>query len=55
MLSSVAREAGIYLIGGSIPERQDGEEKLWNTATVWDPQGQLSHSLPHAATKELLS
>lgn len=40
MLSSVAKEAGIWLIGGSIPERQDGQEKLWNTATVWDPQGE---------------
>ena len=40
MLSSVAKETGTWLIGGSIPERQDGEDKLWNTATVWDPNGE---------------
>nr|AOR51841.1 carbon-nitrogen hydrolase [Phaffia rhodozyma] len=41
MLSEAAREQGVYIIGGSIPECQDGEEKLWNTCTVWDPQGNL--------------
>lgn len=40
MLSSVAKEASVWILGGSIPEREDGEERLWNTATVWDPQGE---------------
>lgn len=29
----------MYLIAGSIPERRDS--KLFNTATVWSPQGSL--------------
>ncbi|KAL7411475.1 carbon-nitrogen hydrolase [Mrakia frigida] len=41
MLSSVAKEAGVRILGGSIPEREDGETKIWNTATVWDDQGNL--------------
>ncbi|ORY96443.1 carbon-nitrogen hydrolase [Syncephalastrum racemosum] len=39
MLSSVAKETGIYLFGGSIPERSGG--KLYNTLTVYDPQGTM--------------
>ena len=33
----------MYLIGGSFPERQivDGQEKLYNTSTVWSPEGNL--------------
>jgi len=38
-LSDCARQAKIYLVGGSIPER-DGE-KLYNTSTVFDPNGEL--------------
>ncbi|OBZ75294.1 Mitochondrial protein import protein mas5 [Grifola frondosa] len=41
MLSSVAKEAGVWLIGGSIPERDSTDGKLYNTATVYSPQGQL--------------
>lgn len=44
-LSSVARELGIYVIGGSIPERDgsadDATAKLYNTCTVWSPAGEL--------------
>lgn len=41
-LSSVAKELGIYLIGGSIPERDATDSKvLYNTATVWSPNGEL--------------
>jgi predicted amidohydrolase len=40
MLSETARETGVWLIGGSIPECRAGEDKVWNTATVWDPQGE---------------
>ncbi|KAK7071282.1 Carbon-nitrogen hydrolase, partial [Halocaridina rubra] len=38
-LSVAAKEHGIYLIGGSIPEC-DGH-KLYNTCTVWNPQGEM--------------
>jgi len=40
MLSSMAKETGTWLLGGSIPER-DEDDKLYNTATVYDPQGNL--------------
>ncbi|THH20930.1 hypothetical protein EW146_g499 [Bondarzewia mesenterica] len=39
MLSEAAKEAGIWLIGGSIPERDAADGKLYNTATVYNPQG----------------
>lgn len=39
MLSEVAKECGIYLIGGSIPEEDSG--KLYNTCTVFGPDGAL--------------
>ncbi|KAI6660548.1 Omega-amidase NIT2 [Oopsacas minuta] len=38
-LKSLAKELGIYLIGGSIPER-DGD-KLYNTTTVFNPSGDM--------------
>jgi len=38
-LGEVAKSAGTFLIGGSIPEK-DGNN-LYNTLTVWNPQGQL--------------
>ena len=42
VLSKVAKEAGVYLVGGSIPEAaKDGSGKFFNTCTVWDPQGSL--------------
>lgn len=39
MLRETAREAGVYLVGGSIPERD--EDKLYNTSFVFDPNGEL--------------
>ncbi|KAG8760747.1 hypothetical protein FRC14_002043 [Serendipita sp. 396] len=40
MLSAAAKEAGIWLIGGSIPERaEDGH--LYNTSTIYSPSGDL--------------
>lgn len=30
----------VFLVGGSIPER-DNSGKLFNTCTVWSPQGNL--------------
>ena len=38
-LRSLAQELGVYLIGGSIPERDEG--KLYNTATAFSPTGEL--------------
>ncbi|XP_055591056.1 omega-amidase NIT2-like, partial [Uranotaenia lowii] len=41
-LSDVAKELGIYLIGGTIPEKTaDGSGKIYNTCTVWSPEGSL--------------
>ena len=39
VLPKAASELGVYLVGGSIPER-DGD-KLYNTSTVFDPKGNL--------------
>ncbi|KAJ2784314.1 Omega-amidase nit3 [Coemansia javaensis] len=38
-LAAMAREAQVYLVGGSIPERAGG--RLFNTCTVWGPDGAL--------------
>ncbi|MGO0123341.1 carbon-nitrogen hydrolase family protein [Desulfothermobacter acidiphilus] len=38
-LSATAREHKLYLVGGSLPEREG--EVLYNTAFVFDPQGEL--------------
>ncbi|KAH8920566.1 carbon-nitrogen hydrolase [Atractiella rhizophila] len=39
LLSKAAEKHGVYLVGGSIPE-VDGKN-IYNTATVWDPKGQM--------------
>ncbi|KIM80922.1 hypothetical protein PILCRDRAFT_72543 [Piloderma croceum F 1598] len=39
MLSKAAQEAGAWIIGGSIPETDDG--KVYNTCTVYSPKGDL--------------
>lgn len=39
VLSQAARQNEIYVIGGSFPEK-DGD-KLYNTSTVWNPNGEL--------------
>jgi len=41
MLSSAAKESGVWLIGGSIPEKDSSDGKLYNTATVYSPEGKL--------------
>ncbi|ACX52998.1 Nitrilase/cyanide hydratase and apolipoprotein N-acyltransferase [Ammonifex degensii KC4] len=38
-LSSVAREERIYLVGGSLPEKEG--DYLYNTSFVFDPEGKL--------------
>ncbi|KZT28635.1 carbon-nitrogen hydrolase [Neolentinus lepideus HHB14362 ss-1] len=42
VLSEAAKEAGVWLIGGSIPERDAADShKLYNTCTVYSPKGDL--------------
>lgn len=41
MMSGLAKELGIVLLGGSIPEREATTGKLYNTASVFDEQGRL--------------
>ena len=36
-----ARELGIHLVAGSISERVEGEERLFNTCCVFDPAGEI--------------
>lgn len=38
-LSQAAKLNQMYVVGGSIPEICD--EKVYNTCTVWDPDGNL--------------
>ena len=40
-LSDVAKELKIHLIGGTIPERELNSNKIFNTCTVWNPDGSL--------------
>jgi len=40
-LAQKARQHGIYVHGGSMLEKRDGEPKLFNTAVVFDPTGQI--------------
>ncbi len=47
-LSEAAKEAGLYLVGGSLPER-NREGKIYNTSFVFDRNGRLlsSHRKVH--------
>lgn len=38
-LSGMAAEAGVYLVGGSVPESEGG--KIYNTSLVFNPKGEL--------------
>lgn len=40
-LSDIAKEAGTYLVGGSIPEYWEKTDKYYNTSLVFNPQGDL--------------
>lgn len=40
-LSSIAKELNVVLVGGTIPERDTSDNKLYNTCTVWSPTGDL--------------
>lgn len=39
MLSALTRELGIYLVGGSIPEKE--KDKIFNTSFVFDDKGKI--------------
>ncbi|KAJ1497241.1 hypothetical protein HMI56_005725 [Coelomomyces lativittatus] len=38
-LSELAKEAKIYLVGGSIPEKDKNSSKFFNSCTIWSPEG----------------
>lgn len=40
-MSKLARELNIVLVGGSVPERSVKDNRLFNTATVFDQKGRL--------------
>ncbi|KXS13324.1 carbon-nitrogen hydrolase [Gonapodya prolifera JEL478] len=40
-LSAIAKDARVWLIGGSIPERDPSNSRLYNTCTVYNPTGTL--------------
>ena len=41
-LGDLARELGVYLLGGSILEGRPGSERLSNTSTFFDPSGEMT-------------
>ncbi len=55
MLSRAAREEGVYLVGGSLPE-QDGDQ-VYNTSFIFAPDGRLlgKHRKMHLYDVELAS
>jgi omega-amidase len=40
-LSALAREASVYLVGGSIPEHDPATKQYYNTSLTFNPQGEL--------------
>ena len=40
-LGGLARELGVYVLGGSILESESGAQRLFNTSTFFDPSGEL--------------
>ncbi|OMJ18868.1 Omega-amidase NIT2 [Smittium culicis] len=40
-LSKMAKEANVYLVGGSIPERSAESGNIYNTCTVWNDKGDM--------------
>ena len=41
-MSSWARDHKVTIVGGSIPERREGRDKLSNTSVVFDPDGEIA-------------
>ncbi|WWD18124.1 hypothetical protein CI109_102573 [Kwoniella shandongensis] len=40
-LREMARSSGCWLIGGSIPQHEESTDNIYNTCTVYDPEGTL--------------
>ncbi len=40
-LAEMAREHGIWLLGGSIPEAMPGDARIYNTSVLLSPEGEL--------------
>lgn len=40
-MSAVARETGVYLVGGSIPERDEASGRVYNTCVAYGPDGEV--------------
>jgi omega-amidase len=55
-LSAIAKELSIYLIGGSIIEKDEQTGKLHNTCTIWNPDGSLqaTHRKIHLYDVEII-
>jgi predicted amidohydrolase len=41
-MGDLARELGVYLLGGSILESEPGTRRLSNTSTLFDPSGEMT-------------
>jgi deaminated glutathione amidase len=41
-MADLARELGVYLLGGSILEGEPGARRLSNTSTLFDPSGEMT-------------
>ncbi|KAI0270783.1 carbon-nitrogen hydrolase [Russula aff. rugulosa BPL654] len=41
VLSEAAKTEGVWLLGGSIPEKDPSDGNVYNTSTVYSPQGEL--------------
>jgi len=38
-LGALAKKHGIWLLGGTLPEKIEGQKKAYNTSTLWAPDG----------------
>lgn len=43
MLSALAQEAGVILVGGSLPELDPATDRIYNTSCVFDSEGTHGH------------
>ena len=44
MLSTLARTLEVYIIGGSIPESIEGDERIYNTCLCFNKEGKITAS-----------
>lgn len=52
-LSQIAKELSVFIIGGSIPERDATSNQLFNTCTIWNPNGDLIGKFRKVSVVEL--